>query len=141
MVEKKSILDFLGLNKTINEIHIRKSVFDNIIEFSKTTYPREFLAFFEGDFKEGILMIEDLLFQPYIADRESAWPRLNFPTTSKVIGSVHSHPGGSNRPSRSDLGFFQKTGIVHGIINSPYSRDDFVLYDLHGDRLPFREVE
>jgi len=129
---KKMLSDIFGLNKTFNQINIKKEVIEKICDLSRDSHPKEFLCFFEGYIGKNVV-ITDLIFQPYIADERSALPRLDIPLTTNIIGSVHSHPGPSNRPSRADRQFFKKTGIVHAIINKPYTPNDIQFYDIDGE--------
>lgn len=133
----------LSGKQPINEIEIKQSAIEKLAEFSKTAYPKEFLGYLEGKIEKGKILIEDIIFQPYIANENSAFStRLwDMPITAKVIGSAHSHPGPSNHPSRADLHFFGKTGIVHIIIKMPYSIEDIALYDNNGDVLDYKLIE
>lgn len=121
----------------IQGITINLETVQKICALSAETYPKEFLAFFEGKITWSKIEIKDILFQPYIANENSAFGRIDFPTTSNVLGSVHSHPGPSNRPSGADLRLFGKTGIVHAIIKHPYSPEDIEMYDTEGNKLNF----
>jgi len=123
-----------------DRIIFEKDVIHNIIELAKQTYPKEFIAFLEGKQKKRILRIYGLAYQEYHANEHSTLSKINFPITSSIVGSAHSHPGPSNRPSRADLHFFSKRGMVHLIIRHPYDEQDIQAYDNKGNRIGF-EVE
>lgn len=123
-----------GFDKTFSDIQIKKAVIEKLCELSKDSHPKEFLAFFEGFIGNNII-IEDIIFQPYIANQRSAMPRLDIPLTTNILGSAHSHPGSSNKPSGADKQFFKKTGIVHAIIKYPYRQEDIQFYDLNGQAI------
>ena len=137
------------------KIIIEKEVINAILELARMTSPKEFVAFLEGrteskkfseHSKKGnkavkkTLRIYGLAYQEYIANEHSTLARINFPITSKIVGSVHSHPGPNNHPSRADLQFFSKRGIIHLIISSPYTEQDIQGYNSNGNKIGF-EIE
>jgi proteasome lid subunit RPN8/RPN11 len=135
----KSFIDRLfGFEKyEFESIVVEKEVIDNIIELAKQTHPKEFVAFLEGKIKDKALTIYGLAYQEYEASTNATWSKINFPVMANIVGSVHSHPGPSNRPSNADLNFFSKRGIVHMIIKMPYRQEDIQGYDLKGDKIVF----
>ncbi|MBU1321632.1 MAG: Mov34/MPN/PAD-1 family protein [Nanoarchaeota archaeon] len=138
-----------------DKIIIDKEVIDNIIELAKQTYPKEFIAFLEGKTenpkfseysqkanksRKKVMRVYGLAYQEYYANEHSTLSKINFPITSNIVGSIHSHPGPSNRPSNADLHFFSKRGLVHLIIKTPYRTEDIQGYDVNGNPITF-EVE
>jgi proteasome lid subunit RPN8/RPN11 len=120
-----------------SRISIKQSVVDNIIDFAKANYPHEFIAILSGQAKDEKLTINSLIYQPYNSSEKSSWVRINIPSMSNVIGSVHSHPSSSLKPSNADLQFFNKNGVVHMIIGYPYRPQDIACYDSSGNRQNF----
>jgi len=118
-------------------IIIKREVIDAILELARMTHPKEFIAFLEGKQRKKVLRINGLAYQEYFANENSTLAKINFPLTSSVMGSVHSHPGPSNEPSRADLHFFSKRGLVHLIIRKPYTEKDIQAYDAHGYKIGF----
>jgi len=114
-----------------------REVIDNIIELARQTYPKEFIAFLEGKQRKKVLRVYGLAYQEYFANEHSTLSKINFPLTSSIVGSVHSHPGPSNTPSRADLQFFSKRGLLHLIIKKPYREQDIQGYDAHGNKIGF----
>jgi proteasome lid subunit RPN8/RPN11 len=128
----KGIEKLFDLDKHyFNEILIENDVVENIIDFATANHPREFLAFFHGIIKDDKLIIDGLEYNEFSSDEVSATPIFHFPDKS-FYGSVHSHPSGSSRPSRADLQFFRKTGIVNAIIGNPYTKEKIRFYDHDG---------
>jgi len=117
-----------------NEIIIEHTVIEDVIDFANANHPREFVAFFHGIIKNNKLIINSLVYNEFKSDEGSATPIFHFPDKS-FYGSVHSHPTGSNRPSRADLHFFRKTGIVNAIIGNPYTKERMRFYDHEGNEI------
>ena len=117
-----------------------REVIDAILELAQMTSPNEFIAFLEGKQRKKILRIYGLAYQEYFANEHSTLAKINFPITSSIVGSVHSHPGPNNEPSRADLHFFSKRGIIHLIIKKPYKEKDIQGYDAHGNKIGFEVV-
>jgi len=136
-IEKLFSLDLPKFSKIV----IHKSVIDDIIDFAKSNYPKEFVALLKGEIKEGKLTLDGLIYQPYTGTKSSSWMRINVPSMSNVVGSVHSHPSQHSKPSNADLQFFRKNGVVHLIIDYPYRINDITCYDFYGNRLQFKVEE
>lgn len=120
---------------------IDSEVINAVLELAKMTSPNEFIAFLEGKARKKILRIYGLAYQEYFANENSTLTKINFPITSNIVGSVHSHPGPSNEPSRADLHFFSKRGIVHLIIKKPYTKKDIQAYNIFGNKIGFEVVQ
>lgn len=128
--EKLFDLDKFRFERIIIEQH----VIEDIALLAKENHPKEFLAFLDGKIEDKILTITKLLYQEYYASDRSAAPIFRFPT-STFYGSVHSHPGYSNKPSSADRQFFRKVGIINLIICKPYSRDEIRFYNHEGEEI------
>ncbi|MBN2459799.1 Mov34/MPN/PAD-1 family protein [Candidatus Woesearchaeota archaeon] len=126
------------LDKFVFEkVIIEQEVIDAIVELAEQTYPKEFIAFLEGKVKNKVLRIYRLNYQEYIANPSYTVYKMDFPITSDIVGTVHSHPGPSNRPSKADLQSFSKKGIVHLIISMPYSSSTIQAYDMNGNMIDY----
>lgn len=126
------ISNFFTMRTNIEEIQIKREIIEKITQLSSETHPKEFLAFFEGIMGSTVI-INDIFYQPYIANERSAFARMDIPLTTNTLGTIHSHPGPRNTPSRADRRFFRKTGIVHAIIGYPYREEDIAFYNYHGE--------
>lgn len=120
-----------------SRIVVHKSVVDNIREFARANHPNEFVALLQGKVKSGKLVVEGLIYQPFSGSKSSSWMRINVPSLSGLIGSVHSHPSSSTKPSNTDLQFFNKNGIIHLITAYPYKEGNLACYDLFGNKQKF----
>lgn len=117
-----------------NEIAVKKDVIDTIFDLAKENNPKEFLAFFQGKIKNNRLVINQLDYHQYYASYNSAFPTLQYGKMD-FLGSVHSHPGSSNRPSKADIEFFRKTGILHAIICRPFDFSSIKFYNHQGEEI------
>jgi proteasome lid subunit RPN8/RPN11 len=135
---RKVLGRLLGMDKYgFEKIIVERLVIDAISNFARGAHPKEFIMFLQGSFKEKALTITGLIFQEYYASEELAMPIIRLPISMGIVGSVHSHPGPSNKPSNADLEFFAKQGIVHLIIKRPYSEKDIAAYDANGKSISF----
>jgi proteasome lid subunit RPN8/RPN11 len=117
---------------------IRKKTLRMIMEASKSSYPEEFGAILRAE--KGVIS-ELLLLPGTISGESSALFQLhNLPIDFTIVGTVHSHPTGSTRPSRADLQLFRKYGWVHLIVGYPYSMTQWACYDVTGRRRPLEVV-
>jgi proteasome lid subunit RPN8/RPN11 len=115
-------------------VKIKPVALDFILGVSKKFYPEEFGGMLRGrgDMIEEVLVIPGTLY-----GEDSVTTQMNMvPIDHSIIGSVHSHPAASFRPSGADLEFFRKTGYVHLIVRSPYRGiGDVAAYDREGKRI------
>jgi proteasome lid subunit RPN8/RPN11 len=123
------------------KVVIDREVIDNIVELAKQTLPKEFIAFLEGKTKNKVLRIYGLVYQEYFANPSYTVYKFDPPITSSIVGSVHSHPGSSNYPSKADLHSFSKKGVVHLIIRMPYSTENIQAYEKNGNKIEFEIAE
>ncbi|MBI5398551.1 Mov34/MPN/PAD-1 family protein [Candidatus Woesearchaeota archaeon] len=121
-----------------NSISLTQEVLFSITDLARDCHPKEFLAFLGGSVKNKTLVIDKLLYQVYHASEDSAFPEMHLPTLSGCVGSVHSHPGASNRPSDADLHFFDKNPGIHLIIKEPYKPHHVMAYDSKGRKISFK---
>jgi proteasome lid subunit RPN8/RPN11 len=121
-------------------VTIPRGVLELILHASRSAYPDEFGGLLRG---EGQRIKEVLLLPGTIFGKRHATFRMDMlPIDSKAIGVVHSHPSGSNVPSRADLQFFSKAGNVNLIVKYPcQSMEDVACYDSSGMRLQLTVVE
>lgn len=117
---------------------IEGDVLDMINEASRESFPNEFVAALRAE--EGIIT-EILLFPGSISNEHSASMQLHMmPIDFSVVGTVHSHPGPSNRPSDEDLHLFSNFGNTHIITCLPYDRRSWQPYDREGAKITLEVV-
>lgn len=110
---------------------IEADVLDIVHEAAKGSFPKEFVAALRAE--KGVIT-EILLFPGAYSNEHSAFMQLyNMPIDLSVVGTVHSHPGPSNRPSSADLHLFSSYGSTHIITCLPYDMSSWRAYDYKGD--------
>jgi len=119
---------------SLRHVTIDRSIYD-IIDFAIANHPREFVAVMEGKIDGDTARISRVLYQPFHSGHSQASVRIDLPMGLSMIGTVHSHPSGTNRPSGQDLLLFGKKGPVHAIICYPYRPEDISFYTRDGGRL------
>jgi len=106
---------------------ISKKLFVNLAELVKNAFPNEV-----GGVIFGKEIADDFVLFPAQFSRHYIRMNLfNIPIYSKVIGTFHSHPTGSLRPSQADLQMFFKTGTFHII----FGMENFKCYNSSGKEI------
>ena len=133
------ISKLLGNNdEEFREVRVDREVLESVIYYSKKAYPNEFLAFFDGVIKDKVLYITGLIFLPGETCETGAVVHTELiPMNTRYMGSVHSHPGPSARPSDADLVTFSRHGYFHMIVCLPYSLETFKSYDRYGEPVDY----
>ncbi|MDQ3848909.1 MAG: Mov34/MPN/PAD-1 family protein [Thermoproteota archaeon] len=120
-------------------IIISRSAIDGIISYSKGLHPNEAILILQGMITPEQVVIEGLVIPPFALSGPyySGFSNFNLPSDSSYVGSAHSHPSGSNKPSLEDLnrGFY---GAVSIIIAHPYDEGTIAAYDRNGNRLKIK---
>ena len=112
---------------------IKKSVLELVYESAKSIHPNEFASTLRAT--DGVIN-EVALLPGTTSGNRHAILRLNMlPIDYSVVGTVHSHPSFSSRPSNADLHLFQKHGKVHIIAAKPYAKDSWRAYNYNGEEI------
>jgi proteasome lid subunit RPN8/RPN11 len=120
---------------------IKREMLMGILEIAKEKYPNEFLAtltqrrgviheinIIPGTIEGGSFSVLQPFMQP---------PDVKF----NVVGSVHSHPSPSARPSQADIIFFGKNGHTHIIVAYPFTMHSWRAYDGYGKQIYLKIVD
>lgn len=118
---------------------INKSVLEDIIRAAKSTYPNEFISLLGGNKREKTVT-ELVVVSAVFGESHAMLNTWTLPINANTVGSVHSHPGYSNRPSPEDLDTFAETGEIHLIVCEPYSISTFGAYNAKGKKIAFEIV-
>ncbi|MCX6711849.1 MAG: Mov34/MPN/PAD-1 family protein [Candidatus Woesearchaeota archaeon] len=137
----KTLKKFFELDRfDFNNITLSKNVVDTMIEFARTAYPNEFIAFLQGKIENKTLKINSLMYQHFQSSHTSAALKAILQPLTNAVGSVHSHPSYSNNPSQEDLRFFNKNPGIHLIICQPFNIENIAAYDYQGKKLNFKII-
>lgn len=119
---------------------IDRSLLEMINQAAKDSLPNEFMAMLRVE--DGV--VQELLLVPgTLQGKDSALVMLHMlPIDFTVVGTVHSHPGFSNRPSSADLNLFRHYGSLHIITCMPFDEKSWQAYDHEGQkvRLPLVDL-
>jgi proteasome lid subunit RPN8/RPN11 len=122
-------------------IVITRQAADGIITYSKTHHPNEAILVLQGKKDKDEIVVNGLIIPPFSMSGPfySGFPVYDLPFDLSYMGTAHSHPGGSNRPSLDDLNHFY--GVVSIIISHPYEDETIGAYDRNGNSLELRIVD
>jgi proteasome lid subunit RPN8/RPN11 len=98
--------------------------------------PHEAILLLRGRVSRDEIIVEEHLLPPFAtAGRGFAeFPHHMLPIDFSIVGTLHSHPSGSPRPSPTDLNHLY--GRIMVIVAHPYTRDWVAVYDKKGERVP-----
>ncbi len=112
---------------------IRRGVLETIADAAQDTYPLEFAGALKA---RGDTVVEVILIPGTISgDSHAILRTYHLPADFSIVGSVHSHPSPSARPSDADLQLFKNFGRLHMIMAYPYNLRSWRAYDSNGRRV------
>lgn len=114
---------------------LAKVTADGIITYAKSCHPNEGILILQGKHKQNTTFINGLVIPPFSTHGPfySGFSGYELPFDLSYIGTVHSHPSGSTRPSLEDLhNYF---GLISLIIGFPYEYDTISAFDRNGREL------
>ena len=121
--------------KIERQVTLKKDTRDGILSYCKMNHPNEGLLILKGKSKKGNVTIDGLVVPPFSHSGPTfaGFPHSFLPFDFSYVGTVHSHPSGSAKPSVTDLhNFF---GLVSLIVKSPYEDDDIFAWDSNGNSI------
>jgi proteasome lid subunit RPN8/RPN11 len=120
---------------------IKREMILGILEIAREKYPNEFLATLTQ--RRGIIHEINIIPGTIEGDRFSSLNPYMQPPDVKfnVVGSVHSHPSPSARPSQADIIFFGKNGHTHIIVAYPFTMHSWRAYDGYGKQIYLKIVD
>lgn len=114
---------------------LAKVTADGIVTYAKSCHPNEGILILQGKHKQNTTFINGLVIPPFSTHGPfySGFSGYELPFDLSYIGTVHSHPSGSTRPSLEDLhNYF---GLISLIIGFPYEYDTISAFDRNGRKL------
>ena len=128
--------------KRQRQVIITRIAADGIISYSKGLHPNEAILILRGKSTQEQITVDGLVIPPFASSGPyySGFSDFHLPFDNSYVGTVHSHPSRSNRPSLEDLnsGFY---GTVSIIIAYPYEDDTMAAYDRDGHALEIKVLE
>ena len=120
------------------EVSIGKPLLEAILGFAREQHPCEVVLLLRGRFRRNVLAVEDFLVPPLAVAGSSfaEFPMHMLPIDFSIIGTVHSHPSGSLKPSVGDLNNFY--GRIMVILAYPYTTMMVAAFNGRGERVPIR---
>jgi proteasome lid subunit RPN8/RPN11 len=125
---------------TKKQVLITRQTADGIITFSKTCHPNEGILILRGKSNKKEILVDGLILPPFSVHGPyySGFPSYDLPFDLSYVGTAHSHPSGSNRPSLEDLNNYY--GLVSVIINYPYTYDTIAAFDRDGNHMKLQII-
>lgn len=120
---------------------ITRQAADGIITWSKTHHPNDVILVLQGRTTKDQIIVDGLVIPPFAESGPfySGFAIHDLPYTIPHIGTVHTHPGTSNKPSLEDLNYF--SGFVSIIISYPYEDETIAAYNRNGNSLEIKIVD
>jgi proteasome lid subunit RPN8/RPN11 len=106
---------------------LKKSLLEDLCSTAENYLPDEFMCFLAGDQKKEIIT-EIVLLPNYSSSTAVMINELNIPLDDTIIGTMHSHPNGSNHASGADKKMFRKYKL-NLILGYPYTIENIAFYD------------
>ena len=145
----------MGLFRSSSVLGIADETLEFVLETCADTHPNEFMGLlraeeassprlrFRGPEPGDGRVITDVLVIPGTSSGEAmaSLKEEMVPANSGGVGTVHSHPSGSTRPSNEDLRTFSRKGARHIIVGRPYDRDTWQCYDDEGKPVDLNVLE
>ena len=122
----------------IKQIRIKLSVINSILTYAFSSHPNESILLLRGKVSKENIDVENVMIPPLSIHGQSysSFPMHMLPLDSSIIGTVHSHPSGSVKPSLEDLLHYY--GKMMAIVGYPYRTErDIKIFDREGCELPF----
>ena len=120
-------------NEVRRRIILTKQITDSVITYAKSWHPNEGILILQGKKEKNLIKVTGLIIPPFSTHGPyySGFPVYELPFDLSYIGTIHSHPSRSNKPSLEDLNHF--FGLVSLIICYPYEVQDMAAFDRNGN--------
>ncbi|RLF13000.1 MAG: peptidase [Thermoprotei archaeon] len=121
-----------GLELRLLEVRFPRDLLEGLLQVAKENHPREVFFLLRGSTKRGVVSVEEFLLPPTTTFGLgfSSFSLYSMPIDLSIVGTVHSHPSGSARPSIRDMHSF--LGVVMVIVAYPYDMRSVAAYDREG---------
>jgi len=118
------------------KVAIPGELLDSILSFARMQHPREAILLLRGRVSRDEITIEEHLLPPFASSGKgfAVFRPHMLPIDFSIMGTLHSHPSGSPRPSPTDLNHLY--GRIMMIVAYPYTRDRMAVYNKKGASVP-----
>lgn len=115
---------------------IKQECLNLIFECAKSNYPNEFGGLLRVSSDKKDTLTEIIILPGTISgDSHAIFKMYMLPIDFTVVGTVHSHPSYSTKPSEADLQLFRKQGKVHIISAKPFDQSSWKAYNYTGENI------
>ena len=118
----------------MTRVQLTRTLAESLLAFSRDQYPNEMLVLLRAKKGKGVMLIHQVVFAPFMTGAHSAstFNPYQVPIDSSIVGTAHSHPSGSNRPSLQDL--LHVYGSIMMIVAYPFVGPECIaVYDSKGN--------
>ena len=118
------------------KVIIEERLIKTVLEAAKKVYPKEILFLLRGKKKGKEIRVRELILPPKVIFGEgfASFSHYDLPIDLSIVGSIHSHPSPSNKPSTEDLN--NMYGLFMIIVRYPFDDlEDLKAYDREGREL------
>lgn len=127
---------------TTTRLLVTHTVLDSILTYDQMAHPREGILLLHGRSDANQITISDVVIPPLAVHGAgfAQFPLHRLPIDRTIIGTAHSHPSGTLRPSIGDLNHYY--GRIMIITAYPYqSQQDFAAFDRYGAVVKYHIVD
>ena len=118
------------------EVTMPREILEMILESARKLHPKETILLLRGKAKKNVISISELLIPPLATYGRgfSAFPAYMLPMDFSIIGTAHSHPSGSLKPSVEDQN--HSIGKIIVIVAFPYQgKESVAVYNREGEKI------
>ena len=116
--------------------YIDRRALEAMLHLAREQHPHEVVFLLRGKMSNEEIRISEFLFPPFATAGKSfvEFPLHMLPIDFTILGTAHSHPSGSAKPSTRDLNNFYSRVMV--ILAFPYREGDAAAYNSKGEPIP-----
>lgn len=129
------------LGSDLREVVFPNEMLEGLFCMAKDNHPREIFFLLRGRVGNGSAYVDELVFPlgTMFGLGFSSFQLHSLPPDPSIIGSLHSHPSGSLKPSTQDM--HNIFGVVMVILAYPYNLSSTSAYNKSGKPLRVRIME
>jgi proteasome lid subunit RPN8/RPN11 len=113
----------------IKIVVFQAEIFNGVLNYAMERHPNEIFLLLRGKISGQILRVKEFVIPPFAIEGEgfASFSPWFLPYDPSIVGTLHSHPSGSLKPSAEDLNHFY--GEIMVILAYPYeSENDAAAY-------------